>query len=506
MKNKMKNKMDKKELLNLIKTGEGLNLEFKETLSKEIKKEICAFANSFGGKILVGVKDTGKVKGIKISNQLLSQLQNFISELRPKLDVSYEIVDKIIVVDVPRGVAKEIPYSVNGKFYLREGANSQTLSREEIKEYFLFGRNNNFDELMNKDFDERKDFDEKSYELFRRYGKFSDLLKRDVLFENLKIRRKEYFTNAGVLLFAKDSTKFFTTSRVTCVLFQGFDKVKILDKTEFTGSVIKNYEGAINYLKEKLNTEFVINDAGPRKEFLELPEDALREAVINAITHKDYTSNGHVQIDVYKDRVEIVNPAVLPDLPFEDILRGSFPRNPVLHSLLNKIDFVENVGSGILRINDFMEEYRLGNPKYEFNGLWFITTFYRPDLEKNSYEKRVLNEPLNESLNNRERVGESQKKIDMVQVDAKLTQVDAKLTQKLSDKEKEIILFVINNKKITSKNLQNLFEISREMANRYFNKLMGDKLIIRKGTGKSTYYILRQSFGNHSAKEVKNEK
>ena len=109
--------MDKKELNFLISQKEGYNLEFKESFSDSISKDICAFANASGGKILIGVSDDGKVKGINDSNKLRSQIQDLVRNFDPKFNIELEAIDNILIIIIPEGTNK--PYSVNGKFYIR---------------------------------------------------------------------------------------------------------------------------------------------------------------------------------------------------------------------------------------------------------------------------------------------------------------------------------------------------------------------------------------------------
>lgn len=113
--------MNKKELLELVKTGEGLTLEFKESVRSDIGRDICAFANSKGGKIILGIKDNGEIKGINITNSLKSQIQSSARNIDPTLSVETEIVENVLIVIVHEGSKK--PYSVNGRFFLRIGAN-----------------------------------------------------------------------------------------------------------------------------------------------------------------------------------------------------------------------------------------------------------------------------------------------------------------------------------------------------------------------------------------------
>ena len=114
-----------KELNRLIKQGESYNLEFKESLNSSIAKEMCAFANTNGGKILLGVKDDGKIKGINITNRLKSQIQNYARNIKPSIKIDITNIDNVLIIDVFDSDDK--PHSVGGNFYLRDGANSRKL-------------------------------------------------------------------------------------------------------------------------------------------------------------------------------------------------------------------------------------------------------------------------------------------------------------------------------------------------------------------------------------------
>jgi len=193
-----------------------------------------------------------------------------------ELKIEVSRMGNILIVDVQEGTDK--PYTINGKFYVRQGTNSQQLQRDEIRRFFQEEGLILFDEKQNCDFDPGKDFDETTFRTFLEMTRTSLILEKHDILENLGLLKNGYLTNAGVLLFCKKVTKFLLNATITCVLFQGRDKYKILDRKEFDGDLYSNYQDTVTYLQSKLNTEYIIK-GGPREEKLELPESALREAI-----------------------------------------------------------------------------------------------------------------------------------------------------------------------------------------------------------------------------------
>lgn len=378
--------MNKKDLQSLIETGEGFTLEFKERISSSLGKDICAFANASGGTILIGVNDQGKKIGYSLTNADKSKIQDIAWNMDPSFMVGVEQVEDVVVITVDEG--KDKPYSVNGNFYMRIGANSQKLKRDEIRSFFQKQQLVVFDEKINKSFSLKEDFNDEAFDEFIQRSNISNVISKESLLKNLGFLKGDKLNNAGVLFFCNDVSRFFLNVDITCVLYQGDSKYKILDKKVFEQDLISNYENTIDYLKNKLNTEYVIKTE--REEYLELPEDALREAVLNAIAHRDYFSPAHIQVDIFKNSVEIINPASYPqNITIDDLLSGSHPKNVFLFSMMQRADLVEKVGSGIKRINDAMNEYKLDQPLIEYENIWFRIVFTRPDLQQNSYQQRM---------------------------------------------------------------------------------------------------------------------
>ncbi len=132
------------------------------------------------------------------------------------------------------------------------------------------------------------------------------------------------------------------------------------------------------YILSKINVEYIIKHV-KREERPELPEEALREAVVNALAHRDYRSTANVQVYIFKDRVEIVSPGGLPAGMTEAALGiKSVPRNPLLFGMLYRMNAVEHVGSGIRRIRNLCRDYGVAEPEFEVSEHWVTTIFQRP--------------------------------------------------------------------------------------------------------------------------------
>ncbi len=441
--------MTKKELIELIKFGEGLNIEFKKSFSPSVGKEICAFTNTIGGKILFGVDDRGNIPGVTDFNRTKSQVQDLARNMDPPISLGFDIVDNVLIAIVPKGSKK--PYSVNGKFYFREAANSQQLKRDEIRDFFYKEHLVYFDEKLCHDFNTKKDLSEPAYKQFLELSKSYSKLNRKNLLENIRLTREGVFSNAAILLFCKDVTRYLISATVTCVLFMGETKVRILDKKVFSGDLYSNYQETILYLLSRLNTEYIIK-SGPREEKLELPEAALREAVLNAIAHRDYRSTANIQVYIFSDRVEIVNPGgLVGGLRVEDLGTRSMPRNPLLFSMMERMDLVEQIGSGILRMKDGMKEYGLEEPLIEADENWFSITF-----------KRVVSQE------------------EEVTTPVKLTQL-----------QQQILDYLNENPWITNDELAEKLDKSLATTKRLLSRLRALKLIEKLGSKKKGYWKVK---------------
>ena len=349
-------------LTDLIKAGEGYNIEFKENLGK-IDKEVVAFANASGGRILLGVADDGTVRGFTDSNTNRSRLQNMARNCEPPIEIEMAPLEGILVVDVKEGDNK--PYSCRGRFYIRQGPNSQRMSREEIFTLAVYDGTIKYDSQIHPRFRYPEDFDERKFEQYLEVARIARPERPEGLLQSLGVCNDEMrFNNAGVLFFAKDPYRFIKTSRLVCALF-GHSRADILDRKNFDEGVVENILEAINYVTRHTDVRFVIKSA-EREEIPDYPEEAYREAIVNAVIHRDYfDTTGDVVVEVHTKSVRVTNPGgLVKGLNEENFGTVSKPRNNIMTDLMLRTIYVEKLGSGIRRMRRACRE--AGNPLPEF--------------------------------------------------------------------------------------------------------------------------------------------
>ena len=381
------------ELKSIISSGEGYNAEFKVSFPskiKEVTEEVCAFANAAGGTLLIGVDDKNTIQGITFDNAKRSALQNSIGEISPTLHCEIYTAEvegkEIIVIEVPSGDNK--PYVLSGAIYVRQGPNSQKLTTvEEMRDFFQQADRIYFDEAPCKAIDIAKDITKENIRQFRELAGFNSTIADEQIFNNLKLYTKDTFLkNGAVLFFAQNPEQFFEKAVVRCIAFEGTDKRFIIDDKVLSGTLYKQFIQAMEWLKGKLNVRYDIEGAGsqPRKEIWEIPETVFREAIINALAHRDYYEKGaRITIELFADRVEISNPGgLVSGIPRNEFGKRSLSRNPLIFGLFERIRMVEQIGSGIVRMRDLMKEAGLTPPEFTIDGL-FTVVFRRPfDFEK----------------------------------------------------------------------------------------------------------------------------
>jgi len=376
--------MNRRELEFILQEGEGYKIEFKESLTA-LDKEMCAFANASGGFIYLGVDDNGRVKGVKITNKLKSQIMDIAANCDPGIKIILEEFENILIIEVREGTDK--PYRCATGFYNRIGPNSQKLKRDEIIEFVQSEGKIRFDELIVRDFSEN-DFSEEKLSQFLRLAKISQVLDTPHILRSLHIaeiqRRQIFYLNSAVLFFARDLDHHYFHTAVTCALYKGIEKVDILDRKDFNRDLKYNVDETMLFLQRHLSIRYEFTGSPRRKEIPEIPFEALREAVLNAVIHRDYFEKGaNIMVEIFADRLEITSPGGLPKgLKPEDFGKRSVLRNPNIANLFQRIEYIEKMGTGIRRIQKMMSDAGMPPVIYRWDN--FVTAVFLLESKKES--------------------------------------------------------------------------------------------------------------------------
>lgn len=376
-------------LKTLISSGENLQIEFKEKIENpdSLAAEMVALANSKGGDILIGVADKGGIKGIEKSIKLEEWIINVArNNCEPALlpEFSYQEIDAKVIGLLHIFQSSE-PHRVKGsKFYIRVGSTKQEATIEEIRRLFQARGKVQFDEspVVNSNFHDLdfgvfNDYCKKVYSVKSQF-KFLDrnlLLKHHVLVPS---ENQEMMSIAGLLVFGKNPQSFLKYSGITLMHFRGVKK-SIKDKItglELEGNLPQLIKGAEDFLKTNLKIKSTM-DGFKRIDIPEIPFEVLREALVNAVCHRDYSIFGNkIRVLIFKDRVEIRSPGRLPNTVELKNLGDSppFARNQLIVGLMNRLGYIENIGQGILLMRERMMKHNKTMPIFQEKGEEFIVT------------------------------------------------------------------------------------------------------------------------------------
>lgn len=375
---------------------ENQNIEFKESWRDEYLKWICGFANASGGILYIGIDDTGKVTGIDNYNELLEQLPNKFRDLLGlyvELNLQEEDGRYYIEIVVPR---YDVPISVRGKYYVRSGSTLQELKGLVLNEFILKRTGKTWDDIPVESAT-LKDIEEDAVKFFIKRAMKGNRIAPDAaesdpktLLHNLHlVNDSGKLKNAALLLFGKDPRKYFPSAYFKIGRF-GESDTDLRFQDVVGGNLIEMPEKVMEILKNKYLVSPIRYEGLQRVEELEYPETALREAILNAIVHKDYKGST-IQLSVYDGKVILWNPGALPDELSIEILKGnhpSLPRNKIIADIFFKAGFIEAWGRGIHMMINACFNAGLPEPTIEEVAGGFQITFLK-DIYSEAYLKRL---------------------------------------------------------------------------------------------------------------------
>lgn len=386
--------MDLIELRQRIAQGEDLHTEFKQwpISSDDLAASLVAFANTDGGQLILGVDREGKVVGVPDPDRAMQKVDSIAYQnCEPPLTVVQETVSDeegniVVVVNVPKGDQR--PYRTNrGRYYIRTTSGRRDASRGELLRLFQATESLYYDETVIfaaiQD-----DIDRSLIEKFLR-NRAQTLEALGISYEqllvNLKLARRIdrtlHPTLAGILFFGHAPQNFIPYAYISALRIPGTDISEApQDQKRVEGPMLSMLEEALRFLRIHLSQPHRIRELEPEAR-PELPSEALREVLVNALAHRDYTVQGPIRAIVYDDRVEVRTPGGLPNaVSLEALPLGiHILRNPTIYNLFLQAGLVTDAGSGIPRTIALVRRATGRAPELRLEGNEFVVVLWRPE-------------------------------------------------------------------------------------------------------------------------------
>jgi len=433
---------------------ENQYVEFKSSWRDEYLKYLSGFANSDGGKLIIGIADDGKPIEVKYINKLLDEIPNKSKNLLgiiPSVKLEKRGNVDVLVIEVGKSYA---PISYEGNFYIRSGSSLFQLKGKDLNEFLISRSGKTWEDYTEENakisdldvptINEFKSLSVQRFPLAEQEKNNFKLLEKLNLVENKKLKR------AALLLFGKNPKKFFPGAFIKIGKF--VSDTDIISSDDIEGNLFQQVNKAIEVLKNKYLVSKIKFDGIYRKEELEYPIDALREIILNAVIHKDYLG-AHTQIKVYPDKLYVWNEGGLPkEISISDLSKDhpSRPRNNRIADIFFKAGLVETWGRGTIKIINECLKAQLPHPTF---------------LEKqNGFSVTILKDIYTEEYIS---------------------------TLGLNKRQANALAYLIKNNSINNLLYQEITQSSKATASRDLNNLVELGIVKQVGkTGKGTVYVL----------------
>ncbi|MEX1349376.1 MAG: RNA-binding domain-containing protein [Desulfobacterales bacterium] len=346
------------ELQERIAKWEDLHTDFKERFdsNRELVKDIVCFANTDGGQLIFGISSDKQIVGVDDPDGLFNKVDDIAYQhCEPPITVVQESLDvdgkTVVVVNIPKGDQR--PYRTNsGLYYIRTTSGCRQASREELLRLFQPSESLYYDETTLPRLS-LSDLDIGAFENFLEETGQADLgIDQKRLLKNWRLMSGNHPTIAGIILFGRKPQQHLPHVQVNAARIPGIDvSMEPSDMKDITGRLLDVIDQVQRFLKLHLPIPHEIKGFSPEAK-PELPEEALREAVVNAVAHRDYTVMGPIRIFIMDDRIEIHTPGRTPNTVDEAAMRAGVHvvRNPHIYARLSDAGLVTRAGSGIRRI------------------------------------------------------------------------------------------------------------------------------------------------------------
>ena len=454
--------METADLKQRITQGENTTTEFKENFDQEVIETTVAFANTHGGVILIGVSDKGEIRGITIGKETLSDVSNRIAQAtEPRVIVEVESVavegQSVLLVHIAETSIK--PISVRGRCYKRVGNSNRVMSPQEIAQMHLNTVGQSWDQLLvtSAGIDDIADKKVEWYltrrETTRNVAKPQDMSLTALLRNIDGLSDEEIPTHAGILFFGKYPQRFFQNAQLRVVRFKGTSVTHpVIDRLDCSGALWEMVNAAEEFIRKNIRLlSLRTSKSFQRDDKFEYPLAALREAIINALIHRNYQKHSDVRVFIFDNRVEIINPGtfpegVSPDAPIHE------PVNPILSQFMYDVGFIERYGSGIRMMKRLSEEWGNKEPRYELHPL---------------ETKIIFDSPIQEST--------------FIEIDD--------ISEQLNERQKKALFHVQKSGQIATKEYVEINHVSRRVAYEELRDMTDKGLLSMIGKGRGTKYV-----------------
>lgn len=362
---------------------ENQNIEYKESWRDEYIKWICGFANANGGKIYVGINDNGIVTGISDAKKLLEEIPNKTKDILGILvDVNLKTKTKKQYLEI---IVEAYPYPVSykGQYHFRSGSTKQELKGAALDKFILQKQGKRWDAVPQPNLTV-KELAKSAFDYFKNKAADTQRVtpevlkdKPEVLLQKLHLKTDTgYFKRAAILLFHPDPEKYITGAYIKLGFFNSDDDLAFQDEAH--GHLFEQVEKIMDLLLTKYLKATISYKGLNRIEQYPLPETALREALLNAVVHKDYSSGNPIQISVYANKIIIWNEGELPDNWTVESLKTKHPSRPFNPDIANcffRAGLIEAWGRGTIKILNECKLAKVTLPVFKYDLSGFVIEF-----------------------------------------------------------------------------------------------------------------------------------
>jgi ATP-dependent DNA helicase RecG len=441
-------------------TKENQNIEWKESWRDEYIKWICGFANAQGGALYIGINDKGFISGVDDAERLLEEIPNKIRDiLGIMVNVNLLSQNDLSFLEI---LVEPYPYPINykGQYHFRSGSTKQELKGLALNKFLLEKTGKRWD-AMPQPFVKVADLETRAFDYFRKQAARSKRVDTSVLNEtnealliHLNLLENDLLKRAGFLLFHPMPDRYITGAYVKIGFFAS--QSDILYQDEVHGTLFEQVNKTMDLLLTKYMSAYISYQGIHRVETYPYPEAALRDAVLNAIAHKDYSSGSPIQIKVYRDGgLFIWNDGEMPNnwtIETLSITHGSKPRNPDISNTFFRAGMVESWGRGISKILEECAKAEVPKPFFELT-MGGVDVRFSPKIMQGGTVK-----------------------------------MSGKMSVKMSGK---IIEMITENAKITIPEIATVLEVTERTVERAINKLKTENKIERIGAKKGGYWEIK---------------